>query len=539
MNSFIICLFFVITSLSNAQNFRYKMDDWYVLKRPGRITAISENRFSIYFASDNGIYIYDKGLEDFRIDNTLSKFENFYNIEHFHYDPYHDYFWVVDGKSVNFKSSVSSMWRELDIHNTDIVNIYNIDRIGSSSQYFWIESFGKLYPFDPLSSQPAKWEEAELQKDFINWSSENNSFNNSSIDISRFSIDGDWTVGLDGIFDKNGRRVNVTVHLEDDEGHHWYGTDSGFILKGWSYSSRLEVLEIGLPFNDITVAYFDNENWWFADSKFRRTGKISTSNNVNSFNVMPFLGRWNEADNSWKYYYSNESISIENTDINSIINVGNIIYFGTMSGLLYLDIYNNEWNIIDRAQGLNDNAVWDMIEHNGSIYLATSNGINEVSLINQSVISDSNDPFLNLKNVNIYDLESDSVNLYIASNIGLLEFGWNEEEMNTLSKRVFKNIRLKNGTIFGADDALWSIGEYNNEQLIDSNVQSFDMCGSFLWKSNEMGVTLLDTTSTELWSYGSKDGIPGNKIYEVNCDEDWAWFLTNKGMAFYNWSKYH
>ena len=539
MNSFIICLFFVITSLSNAQNFRYKMDDWYVLKRPGRITAISENRFSIYFASDNGIYIYDKGLEDFRIDNALSKFENFYNIEHFHYDPYHDYFWVVDGKSVNFKSSVSSMWRELDIHNTDIVNIYNIDRIGSSSQYFWIESFGKLYPFDPLSSQPAKWEEAELQKDFINWSSENNSFNNSSIDISRFSIDGDWTVGLDGIFDKNGRRVNVTVHLEDDEGHHWYGTDSGFILKGWSYSSRLEVLEIGLPFNDITVAYFDNENWWFADSKFRRTGKISTSNNVNSFNVMPFLGRWNEADNSWKYYYSNESISIENTDINSIINVGNIIYFGTMSGLLYLDIYNNEWNIIDRAQGLNDNAVWDMIEHNGSIYLATSNGINEVSLINQSVISDSNDPFLNLKNVNIYDLESDSVNLYIASNIGLLEFGWKEEEMNTLSKRVFKNIRLKNGTILGSDDALWSIDEYNNEKLIDSNVQSFDMCGSFLWKSNEVGVTLLDTTSTELWRYGYKDGIPGNKIYEVNCDEDWAWFLTNKGMAFYNWSKYH
>ena len=539
MNSFIICLFFVIASLSNAQNFRYKIDDWYVLKRPGRITAISENRFSIYFASDNGIYIYDKGLEDFRIDNALSKFENFYNIEHFHYDSYHDYFWVVDGKSVNFKSSVSSMWRELDIHNTDIVNIYNIDRIGSSSQYFWIESFGKLYPFDPLSSQPAKWEEAELQKDFINWSSENNSFNNSSIDISRFSIDGDWTVGLDGIFDKNGRRVNVTVHLEDDEGHHWYGTDSGFILKGWSYSSRLEVLEIGLPFNDITVAYFDNENWWFADSKFRRTGKISTSNNVNSFNVMPFLGRWNEADNSWKYYYSNESISIENTDINSIINVGNIIYFGTMSGLLYLDIYNNEWNIIDRAHGLNDNAVWDMIEHNGSIYLATSNGINEVSLINQSVVSDSNDPFLNLKKVNIYDLESDSVNLYIASNIGLLEFGWKEEEMNTLSKRVFKNIRLKNGTILGSDDALWSIDEYNNEKLIDSNVQSFDMCGSFLWKSNEVGVTLLDTTSTELWRYGYQDGIPGNKIYEVNCDEDWAWFLTNKGMAFYNWSKYH
>ena len=30
-----------------------------------------------------------------------------------------------------------------------------------------------------------------------------------------------------------------------------------------------------------------------------------------------------------------------------------------------------------------------------------------------------------------------------------------------------------------------------------------------------------------------------NKIYEVNCDENWVWFLTNKGVALYNWSRYH
>ena len=75
--------------------------------------------------------------------------------------------------------------------------------------------------------------------------------------------------------------------------------------------------------------------------------------------------------------------------------------------------------------------------------------------------------------------------------------------------------------------------------FIDSNIQSFDICGSFIWLSNKNGLSLMDLDSSEIWEYDVKDGLPGNKIYEVNCDDNWAWFLTNKGMAFYNWSKYH
>ena len=37
---------------------------------------------------------------------------------------------------------------------------------------------------------------------------------------------------------------------------------------------------------------------------------------------------------------------------------------------------------------------------------------------------------------------------------------------------------------------------------------------------------------------GLLDGIPWNIVYDINCDEEWVWFLTNKGVAFYNWSRY-
>ena len=93
-------------------------------------------------------------------------------------------------------------------------------------------------------------------------------------------------------------------------------------------------------------AYVDaEENWWFADSRFKRTGEISTFNTHYQSSHTPFITKWNEPHNQWTYYYSNESIVIENTDINSILRIGNTIYFGTMSGLLYYDLYNRQWNI--------------------------------------------------------------------------------------------------------------------------------------------------------------------------------------------------
>ena len=193
-------LFIILVPITNAQNFRYKADDWYVIKKPGNIKGITENRFNVYFASENGIYVYNKSSEDFELDNSFSKFKNFKNIIHFHYDSYHDYFWIMTSESLYFKSSVSSIWREIEMQATDRISSYNIDRIGSSPQFFWLESLGRLIPFDPLSGIPADLDEAFLERDFISWASSSNNVYNRGLDISKYSIDGDWTVGLNDIY---------------------------------------------------------------------------------------------------------------------------------------------------------------------------------------------------------------------------------------------------------------------------------------------------------------------------------------------------
>ena len=101
-------------------------------------------------------------------------------------------------------------------------------------------------------------------------------------------------------------------------------------------------------------------------------------------------------------------LTIEHTDINSILRVGSTMYFGTMFGLLYLDLYNRDWNLIGEMDGLNDSAIWDMLEYNGSIFVATANGVNEVSIVNHSIIPDRYNIFEDIIRLNIYELQADS-----------------------------------------------------------------------------------------------------------------------------------
>jgi len=533
-----------------AQNFRYTPEDWYIITKPGAITAIAEDNFNLYFATENGVYRYDKAREDFQYDYSFSVQLEFPQIAHFYFDSYRDYFWVVHGQGVSFRSAVSTVWQDMTLLNSGIFNVYEIDDIGSSPEYFWVRSGDELFPFDPFSGAPVSREKAMLENNFIQWGNSSYGIAGKNMDLFWYSMQGDWEISLGHILpngkrgyvfsNKNGLEVTATMRMEDSNGNIWIGTNKGYVIKGWTNSSRLTMIPISLLTDNILEAYVDvQKNWWFADSRFKRTGELSSFSSHYQSNYTPFVTKWDEPNNQWTYYYPNESIVIENTDINSILRIGSTMYFGTMSGLLYHDLYNEEWNMINATNGLNDSAVWDMIEYDGSIYVATSNGINEVSIVSHHVIPKSDDRFEELIKVNIYDMEADSQSLYLASDVGLLQLSWKGTEINTLSKRILKKIRLKGKNILGTDGFLWSISDKEEEEYILPNVQNFDMCDSFLWSSNGIQVTLTDTSTSRSWDYGKDDGIPGNKIYEVNCDENWVWFLTNKGVALYNWSRYH
>ena len=109
--------------LINSQNFHYDADDWYILTQPGAINAITEDNFKLYFATDNGVFRYDKAMENFKYDHLFSIQLDFPQIRHMIYDRYRDYFWVVHPGGIRYKSSVSSIWREMSLSNSGIFTV--------------------------------------------------------------------------------------------------------------------------------------------------------------------------------------------------------------------------------------------------------------------------------------------------------------------------------------------------------------------------------------------------------------------------------
>ena len=517
------CYIIIISGFVNSQNFRYNPDDWYSITHPGAINAIAEDNFNLYFATDNSVFLYDKAREDFRYDNNFSLQIEFSQIRHMVYDTYRDYFWVVHPGGISYKSSVSSIWREMSLYNSGIFSYYEIDDMGISPKFIWIRSINELYPFDPFSAKAANWEDAQHDVDFIEWGYSKYGIAGENFDISSYTMQGEWSIGLNNITHRDGSNIHTTLYMEDGDGNLWFGTTEGYILKGWRHSPRLELVTIGLGFDNVTTAYHDQEGiWWFADSHFKRTGETSAFGRMYQTSHMPFITQWDETDNQWTYYTPEESKLIEHTDINAILRVGSTVYFGTMFGLLYLDLYNHDWNLLNTTKGLNDAAVWDIIEHDGSIYLATARGINEISIVNHSLIPDGENRYEALSRFSIYDMAADSDFIYLGTNVGLLKMDWGNGSLSTLSKREFRKIKLIENSIFGTDGSLWLLKDGEEEKYLTSNVHDFDICGSYIWTSQGSSAELLDTVTTRVWEYGQADGILGQQIYGISCDADWV-----------------
>ena len=89
------------------------------------------------------------------------------------------------------------------------------------------------------------------------------------------------------------------------------------------------------------------------------------------------------------------------------------------------------------------------------------------------------------------------------------------------------------------DGQIWEINLNQKDKKIYSKGLDFTLSGDFVWIVEKRNIILFNTVTEEKWIYNQDDGIPGNIIYTIDCDEDWVWFGTNQGVAYYKWSNYH
>ena len=67
----------------------------------------------------------------------------------------------------------------------------------------------------------------------------------------------------------------------------------------------------------------------------------------------------------------------------------------------------------------------------------------------------------------------------------------------------------------------------------------FCISDNYIWTFFNNNAVLINLNNKAEWNYSNKDGIQGDIIYTIECDEEWVWFGTNNGVSYYNWKNFH
>ncbi len=524
-------IYLIVIFISFLNGISFDVDDWFIVKKMGEVKSITEDYYSIHFLAENGIFSYDKFSGN--IDLNLELHSNEYTPQILHYDENSDFYWLVARNKIFVKPSVSSYWNELYNYNLNIPS-GNITNIGSSSSYVWLEIGFSVYPIYGNGTKISDNEEINSNEiDFIEWSSYHQGKGSENIDISPYVIFENWSVGLRSIKHKDGFEIHPNVKYKDDLGNIWFGTKEGIILKGSEYSSRLEVIQYGPHSSSITAADVDeNGNWYFGDSFFKRHGR--TSRTVNSFQSI--LTHWNESENSFSYLNFEALDQSLYSDVHDLFLLDTDVYVSTLNGLLQYDTIHKDWTLLNSRDGLKDNAIWDLSYHNNSLYLCTKLGISEVSTQNFKVIPNNENWVSAFDGLEIYQIKFVKNSAYISCENGLYGVNLVDNKIDKISEKQFSQIQIDDKTIWGLDNVLWEI--INGNEIKRSNrINNFHLFGDYLWMTNGVEVTLQSLIDEQEWRIPINNDKKSIKIYKIQANEEWAWFLTNQGVHFYYWSE--
>ncbi len=535
-------LFFMI-SLSICQNFAYDSDDWYVVRKPGPIYSITEGPFKVYFAAENGIFSYDDLSDSIEYDYELNQGLNYDEmIFAVHYDLYSNQIWIATDKGVFYKNPIFTTFSEVSFDiSSDSYNSYSISAIGSVDNYI-ILKYGSEYVFIDSFSGSQTSVPLNFDSNRVSWSSCYYDYNLDDIDMSAYYAD-DWIIGFRMITDSYGNQESVIVYFEDSNMNYWFGTNQGKIIRGYKYSRKLDIYNIGPFSNSITSVANNSENWFLSSGRFRESGKIENFKYNKS--SKPFVSIWNEYSNDWKDLNEDMFYQLNNPDVNCISNIDNrFLGIGLMDGLIIIsmDDYKKHY-FVEKSNGLSSESVFKIEYYDDQIFIMSEKGVSVYSLESQFVIQKNILSQIDMEDSVVMDMAINDGVLYLSTKSGLIEYNIDKKEFVKISDIVFRQIKFDDGALYGLSDNLWIIDLLSyDESILNFNsgyIRNFELSDGYMWLNSGHSMTLVNIESKEEWKYDHNDGFLDVEIFDIKNDGDWICILTNNGLIFYNWSNYH
>ena len=529
---------FIIISFLLSQNFIYDEEDWIVVSNPGRINSMTSMYDDLLFTAQKGVYVYNKSNQS--MSYMLDFIQGFSNSKFkiIHYDVYRDHLWFLSQEKIFFKPKISSIWREIEFYDLNIIDATNIKNIGSTSDYILIKTNSDMIVLNPYTGKLILYEEHKIENYLfddmpVKWSSTRYDDSELRIDLRDFSSHDEYTFLSNDYLEYNGAFIRITNIIEDDSKNIFIGTDSGDLFKCNLYTKTFHKMPNIPMLSNVNLAYYDDYGeWWISTNDL-----INFSDERFLFSKDIFFANWKEDINKWSYINNNFNYNLKSSDITSLYRYQNHLYVGTNKGLYIYDLNLKRW--IEYEYFI-DSYIFNIKRSREYIYIATNEGL-EVMLDSKSIVIDSDLTSIFNSHL-VMDIEFINQLLYISSDYGLFKYDFTENKVSKISDVIYNKIEsdllgnlymLKKNKIFQLQ------GE--QKRLIHrlKNIQDFAYCEDFLWVNNSKYASIINLETNELVEYSNVDGLLSDSIYSIDCDNNWVWFSTDNGLVLYNWAKYH
>ena len=130
----------------------------------------------------------------------------------------------------------------------------------------------------------------------------------------------------------------------------------------------------------------------------------------------------------------------------------------------------------------------------------------------------------------------------MITSFGLFIYNGQENNIKEISKKQFDEIGFFDAQIILSYNG--KLYKLINDQEIEiimkyNDILNFDICNEYIWMHNRNKALIYSLINGSRLEYDNDDGILGNYINDLGCNDNWVWFCTDNGISFYNWRNFH
>ena len=533
----ILSLLFWPLLIKGQPDSRFRPFDWVQYRGAGSITSISEGYTFAYIGTELG------GLKRFNLfgnnfDDPITTAQGLKDnhITAVHFDTQTGLLWVASKNHIQYSFSREGDWYANDLQSLGLSKYDNVKRIGSSSQYIWLQARSSYVKIDHSSGTligiyPSP---DELS---IEWSS--GPYNGQSdlheIYMNYAVMDG-WILNGDELIDRLGRRVKITTGILGRHGNVFTGSDDGTFFYGTTTMETLYPLVPDIINTDISALKPVNEIMWLGSQDFITSKGISSLNTSTGESIL---------------FSFEETINMTPTSIYSIFVSDSELWVGGNDLLLVYDIKEDYWRTLGEENGVPGGHIWDL--HGGPIYIWAGSSFG-LSRIERSTRREAPIGIESLfDNIPVYDLEKVESEIWIGSRSGLFIFSENDPQIRKakdIGRKDFPELMLRITAIQEFDSFVYVVGDmgivrFDKDQKVwdlifpsavydNLTTHSFATNKNYFFLGTEDGLIRINKKTGFIKEYAFN--FLG-QINEMYLEGRIIWLGTSNGLVKFKWKR--